>query len=265
MNVDLAGHGWDWSPTTFEAIGTVCAALIAVLALVLTLRTERSRRAGEARAELLQQIQMVEIGVVADPAARETGSSWPSELIPHRLGRVTIRVSNFSSAPVYRPLLQLRTVVTVGKDQKPDDLYYAGGDGGRPHWYADEMRYRVGVLRFGYYKRTQFFVVPWPERIEPGKTVELDVGYVGSWVVGPAANNVGLRVLDWRGSEWTLYGVRGRLWDGKYIGEYMDPLPERTGLFPWNPARFRSFWAREPWPFEPHDAAVVAAEDRGYF
>lgn len=198
---------WGWNPASFEAIGTVLAAAIAVLALWTTRRQaleQAKREVAALEAELKRDARLIWVSL-------EYARGGPDGAM-----RCSLRVGNRSQSAIHR--IHVRIHSTHPRRSRPEILLAPETMGWTSHWDT------FGQLLTGRVRTTWNVASSWfPESLPPGEALErtIDISEEGTDPL------VTVSYTDSRRSRW-LCGSDGSL---RLIMEDTPlrppPLPER--------------------------------------
>lgn len=201
MNRDGAMDSWGWNPASFEAVGTVAAAFIAVFALLATTAHERRRRGTEREQQKRRHAQGVSV-------LREDNRD-----------QLAVTVRNDGPSPITAVSLIVRVLSSDGGEHI--DRIRAAGD-------FEERSTRTWVAHRGVFSTSYTYglVGKYISSVPPGKSERL---VVVPWQairdgISLSSWDVGVHFTDIDGNQWTR-SVDGTL----LVGAALERGHERWG------------------------------------
>lgn len=189
----LGSAEWGWNPSSFEAIGTVAAAVTALLAILISLGESARRREWD----LARYARLVSVrGVGGSP------DDWWEE---------GVELTNGGNAPIYLERLHVRVRERLPEAWPKGDMslvetvirrmsrlehgVVASAFGSESNWWTKPLsfnRAEISVLRR-----------EWPQRVEPGAVIDLPVLRRASAIAMTEFRSFDLIFRDSEGFTWT--------------------------------------------------------------
>lgn len=203
---------WGWNPASFEAIGTVAATLIAVLALLIALGHERSRREQDRREARWGRAQLVSV-------RSETPSlEQLREDKENGVRTIRIHLHNAGPQPVHNPSLVLRARTLRTKKWWETPV---------PPWQANERFHRIGASAnrgdgpWPWLGFEQYWIQlrDWPQEVPPATSTVLEAVGLEPLNLAIGGRHIGISFRDAHGYSWTRC-ADGTLLAGRGLGPW---------------------------------------------